>query len=234
MCERYSNVQSWAEMATVYGATSGHESKSFKPTYNAAPPQFQPILRERLRPNGSHYSPSVRELVMARFGLINSWLKKPRRISACSVNAKAEVVQGSPLYRGAFNARRCIVPATGWYAFERVGRSARQPWAVKPRDGVFAFAGLWTTWSYSKYSQLETFNIITTPAAHAIAHINLRMPCVLQSHEFDQWLGPDPEAVRALLKPAEMALDFWQIAACVSSSRYNDEQLLMPLLQSTP
>jgi putative SOS response-associated peptidase YedK len=229
MCERYSNVQSWDEMATIYGATSARPLQAFKPTYNAAPPQFQAIVRERLRPDGSRYISSRRELVMARFGLVNSWLNEPRRVSPCSINARAEVVQSSPLYRGAFNARRCIVPATGWYAFERIGRSAKQPWAVKPRDGLFGFAGLWTTWSYSKYGQLETFNIITTPAAPAIAHINPRMPCVLLPHEFDQWLGPGPEVAKALLQPATVALDFWQIAACVSSSRYNDAQLLAPL-----
>lgn len=233
MCERYSNVQSWDEMATLYGATSARPLQAFVPTYNAAPPQFQPIVRDRLRPDGSRYATSRREMIMARFGLVSSWLKEPRRISACSVNAKAEVVQSSPLYRGPFRSRRCIVPATGWYAFERIGRSARQPWAVKPREGIFGFAGLWTTWSYSKYGQLETFNIITTPAAPAIAHINPRMPCVLQPHEFETWLGADQEAVTALLKPAAMALDFWPIAACVSSSRYNDAQLLAPLHQST-
>lgn len=229
MCERYSNVQGWDEMATLYGAGNARPLQAFVPTYNAASPQFQPIVRERLRPDGSRYGISRREMVMARFGLVNSWLKEPRRINASSINAKAEMVQRSRLYRGPFRSRRCIVPATGWYAFERIGRLARQPWAVKPREGVFGFAGLWTTWRGSKYGELETFNIITTPAAPAIAAITPRMPCVLMAHEFDQWLGPDQEAVQALLKPAAAALDFWQIAACVSSSRYNDAQLLARL-----
>jgi hypothetical protein len=66
----------------------------------------------------------------------------------------------------------------------------------------------------------------------AIAHINPRMPCVPQPHELDSgWAAPGGGDCAAEATTA--ALDFWQIAACVGSSRYNDAQLLTTLQPST-
>jgi putative SOS response-associated peptidase YedK len=87
---------------------------------NIAPTQIVPIVRnrpgrEKIVRQGEGRG---RELATVRWGLIPAWAKDPA-IGNRMINARAEGVADKPAFRSAFRARRCIVPASGFYEWVR-------------------------------------------------------------------------------------------------------------------
>jgi len=90
----------------------------------------------------------TRVLDRVRWGLVPSWAKD-LKIGDRQINARAETIAGKPAYRRAFNKRRCLIPADGFYEWQVVaGRKAKQPVFIHPTeaDGLFAFAGVYEVW----------------------------------------------------------------------------------------
>ena len=142
-----------------------------------------------------------RGLSMLRWGLIPGWAGDVR-IGYKLINARAETASTKPSFRAAFRARRCLIPADGFY--EWTGRGpARQPWLIGLENGaLFAFAGLWERWTvpdgqalpaslaaYGPGDAIETCTILTTSANEAVAPVHHRMPVILAPDEFDPWLA---------------------------------------------
>jgi len=230
MCERYSNLQTPEEIAALYGATDPlPRHMDSAPGYNIAPPQFRVIVRQAVWPDGMPRADRGRELVSARFGLANTWLKTTRRLTRTSINAACENLRSSPLYRGSFSQRRCIVPATSWYEWQKTGRRARQAWVVRPHKTSFGMAGIWSSLRLAGGERLESFAIVTVPAVEALQHIDARMPGVLLPSQFTPWLEGNLDVAEQQLKPFATDFEMWPVAYSVVSSRYNDQSLLAPL-----
>ncbi len=167
--------------------------------YNIAPTDEHFIVREKNE---------VREVVPARWGLVNSWAKDAKR-AAMQTNARAETIERTPAFREAFQKRRCLVPATGF--FEWVGpKEARQPiWFHRPDERLVFFAGLYESWMPAPGTWQRTFTIITTDANEVVARIHDRMPAVLTGEAAGLWIDPnrpDPHALLGLLGPAPEGL----------------------------
>lgn len=166
------------------------------PRYNIAP--SQPVAAVRAAREKGH-----RELVLLRWGLIPSWTKDPR-IGDRLVNARAETVRGKPSFRGPFRRRRCLVPANGFFEWQR-GVRGKQPYYVRMRDGrMFAFAGLWDRWDDPDGGPVESCTILTTAANEALAPIHERMPVILPREEYGRWIdpsNPDADSLSPLLVP---------------------------------
>lgn len=163
--------------------------------YNIAPTDEHFIVREKNE---------AREVLPARWGLVNSWAKDAKR-AAMQINARAETIERAPAFRDAFRERRCLVPATGF--FEWVGpKEARQPiWFHRPDDRLIFFAGLYESWRPRPDAWERTFTIITTDANPVVAPIHDRMPAVLTGEAAALWIDPnhpDPHALLGLLGPA--------------------------------
>lgn len=126
------------------------------PSYNIAPQTVQPVIRLSREKD-------ERELVRMRWGLIPYWAKDAK-IGFSTINAKAESVATSPAFREALKRRRCLVPADGFYEWQKLEAKAKQPYAIALQDGSpLAFAGLWERWMDKAAGQpLETYTIITT------------------------------------------------------------------------
>ena len=106
-----------------------------------------------------------------------------------AINARAETVADKPTFRAAFKARRCLIPASGYYELKREGK-AKQPYFINPRDGnLFAFAGLWDVWTKGP-APVESCSIITTAANEATRHLHERTPVILDREHFAVWLDP--------------------------------------------
>ena len=135
-----------------------------------------------------------------RWGLVPFWANDPR-IGRRTINARAETVAEKPSFRAAFRARRCLVPADGFYEWTGP-RGKRQPLNIHRADGQpLALAGLWE--SHDEFG--PTFTIITTAPNAYMSAIHNRMPVVLEPGDWDAWLAADDEdpAWRAaLLRPA--------------------------------
>ncbi|MGD8725986.1 MAG: SOS response-associated peptidase, partial [Gemmatimonadales bacterium] len=168
------------------------------------------------------------------WGLIPSWAKDPT-IGNRMINARAETVATKPAFEGAFKHRRCLIPADGFYEWQKTG-SRKQPYYIGRRDGsVFAFAGLWERWADEGHDPIETFTIITTTPNDLLAPIHDRMPVILPTDRYDEWLDPantETEALQSLLGPAPAAdLTATPVSTYVNSPHNEGPECVRPLEQ---
>ena len=118
----------------------------------------------------------------------------------------------SPLFRHSYRAKRCLVPADGFYEWQRLPDGRRQPHYITTADGSpLAFAGLWSAWSErtSEAPALLTCTILTTTPNAVTASIHDRMPVIIDPDGYDLWLDPGMQNVAAiseLLKPYDAML----------------------------
>jgi putative SOS response-associated peptidase YedK len=171
-----------------------------------------------------------RALTIMRWGLVPSWARDIR-IGASLINARAETVADKPAFRAAYRHRRCLVPADGFYEWQKTA-GGKLPWRVARRDrSPFAFAGLWELWEGTgEGSALETFSILTVDANAAIRDIHHRMPVMLfDAAEFELWLAGRPDAAAGLLRPCDAAaIEAWPVDKRVGNVRHDDPALAEP------
>ena len=155
------------------------------------------------------------------------------------INARVETVADKPAYRRAFTARRCLLPADGYYEWlapeEPGGR--KQPVYLSRVDGrPLALAGLWETWTSPQGERLDSCVVLTTTAVDELGHVHDRAPVVVEEAEWAAWLDPglrDSEQLGGLLArlgplPA-VATAAWPVALDVNSARNNGPRLREPL-----
>jgi putative SOS response-associated peptidase YedK len=181
----------------------------------------------RVAPDGEE-----REVTHVRWGLIPGWAKDPAALPLL-INARAETAAEKPAFRGAMRYRRCLVPADGFFEWQRVGRE-KQPFHMRRRDGApFALAGLWERWLGPDGSEIDTCALLTTEANELMRPIHDRMPVILDPPDFDLWLDPsvqDVEAIRPLLRPyPSEAMVAFPVSPLVNSARNDDPQCVLPL-----
>lgn len=193
--------------------------------YNQPPGGRIPAVRNR-----ASSAANVRELAPLHWGLVPSWARDAR---SPVVNARAESLADKPTFRDAYRARRCLVPASGFYEWKVYGRT-REPWLFQLRDGQpFAFAGLWETWRAPDGELLESCALVTTAPNAVMEPVHHRMPAILvDAAAWDAWLDPSltsPDALAPLLRPfpAE-AMTAVAVDARVNNVRHDDEACLAP------
>ncbi len=135
----------------------------------------------------------TRSLRMLHWGLIPSWAKDAS-IGNKLTNARGETVAEKPSFRSAFKARRCIIPASGFFEWKSDGR-VKQPFYMSLKSGdPMALAGIWETWG-----DTETCCIITTSPNSLMEPIHDRMPVILDAENWAQWLSPLERSTENLL-----------------------------------
>jgi len=193
------------------------------PTYNLAPTDEAAVVVER---------EDRRAIRAYRWGLIPSWAKD-ERIASKLFNARAETLATSGAFRESFRRRRCIVPADGFYEWQRAG-GVRQPFLIHRTDGApLAMAGLWSGWRHPETEQvIRTFTIVTTAANGVLAPIHDRMPVILEARDWKRWLDPatqDLDELEALLAPApDDELVLYPVRPLVNNVRNNGPELIEP------
>jgi putative SOS response-associated peptidase YedK len=184
----------------------------------------------------------VRELRVVRWGLVPFWAKDIS-IGSRLINARAETVASKPAFRRAFARHRCLLPADGFYEWEKSGdpKSPRkQPYYIRREDGgVLAFAGLYELWRDKDRpdddpdSWLWTATIITTRAEDEVGRIHDRMPMVIEPARWADWLDPaasSTEALHGLMTPAaSVHLTTYPVSTEVNSVRHNGPGLIEPM-----
>jgi putative SOS response-associated peptidase YedK len=184
----------------------------------------------------------VRELRVVRWGLVPFWAKDIS-IGSRLINARAETVATKPAFRRAFARHRCLLPADGFYEWEKPGdpKSPRkQPYYIRREDGgVLAFAGLYELWRDKDRpdddpdSWLWTATIITTRAEDEVGRIHDRMPMVIEPARWADWLDPtatSAEALHGLMTPAaSVHLTTYPVSTEVNSVRHNGPGLIEPM-----
>jgi len=190
MCGRFSLVTKPEELANKFHL---RRQVTVAPRYNIAPSQQVIIIRSGT--NGKITS-------SVRWGLIPHWTKD-NNFSAKLINARAETVQEKPVFCEAFKARRCLIPATGFYEWKEVG-NLKQPYFIKMKNGsLFAMAGIWEFWQNPAGVTIESCAIITTEANTIVGKIHDRMPVIIPETAYGLWLDPvrNGDHFREYLKP---------------------------------
>ena len=170
-----------------------------------------------------------RVVARLRWGLVPFWASDVG-IGARLINARAETVGDKPAYRAAFRARRCLVPANGWFEWQRAGHP-KQPWFVALAGGSpVSFAALWERWDKAGVS-LETFTIITTEACENLADIHHRQPAMIHPDHFSDWLDPAARPAQLLdlvREPCAGPFEKRPVSSRVNSVANNDAGILTP------
>lgn len=178
MCGRFTLHTSPSLLAELFDLPA---EPYLAPRYNIAPTQPVAIVRTQGADAG-------REWTLVHWGLIPSWSKDPS-IGARLINARAETVEEKPSFRAAFRRRRCLVPADGFYEWQRVEKR-KQPYYITLREGdPFAFAGLWEAWVGPDGTAIDSCTILTTVANRLMEPIHDRMPVIVAPEDYALWLG---------------------------------------------
>ena len=188
--------------------------------YNIAPTTEIPVVR--CSPKGT------RVLHLLRWGLVPHWTKDPAR-GARLINARAESVTVKAAFRGAFHKRRCLIPADGFYEWDRQGEEKRPYYFSHPDGVVLAFGGLWESWQAPDGSLLRTVCVLTTAANAQVAPIHDRMPLLLAPSVWATWLeGPAAVAQELLWPVPDTALRAWPVSPRVNRVQEEGEELIVP------
>lgn len=220
MCGRFASDLPPELIRRLFGTTGAIPNDA--PSYNVAPTQSTAVVRR-------HPETGERHLDLLRWGLIPHWSKDKGRQP---INARAETVASSGMFRGALAARRCIVPMSAFYEWDQATKP-KQPYAFARHDATpLALAGLWESWKDPAGEVVRSFTIITTTANDTLAPIHDRMPVVLEQDDWGSWLDEGPVS---LLRPArDTILRRWKVGGRVNSPRNNDATLLDPVEQAGP
>ncbi|MEQ1780845.1 MAG: SOS response-associated peptidase [Hyphomonadaceae bacterium] len=189
--------------------------------YNIAPSQHAPILRRA--PEGEYAPRHAIQIAPAFWGLVPAWWKQPLSEKKFSTfNARAETLADSATFSGAFRQGRCLVPASGFYAW-----SDGVPFAFAPARGMWwCFAGLWSR-AMIDGSEFDTFSIITTEPNLAVAGLATSMPVILSPQHYTRWLDTKARDPHALLKPCPSDwLRYWPANPAVGNVRNQGQELL--------
>jgi putative SOS response-associated peptidase YedK len=223
MCGRYTLSAGHEALARAFLAEFAEELKaSWKSRYNIAPGGgIVAVLEDRDK--------GGRRAEVLHWGLVPHWAKDPD-IGHRLINARAETVADKPAYRDAFRYRRCLIPASGFYEWNRRARPP-QPYYFHPAgDLLLAFAGVWENWLHPGGSEILSAAIITTAADSAVGAIHHRMPLILPRESWDAWL--DTSQSRPLMAPfiaaAGAELHAHAVDPAVNRTHRDDAALIEP------
>jgi len=221
MCGRYDNIIAREAYKALFRAERLPAS-NFPPRYNVAPTDKVPIIRVDPRDG-------VRELVMARWGLVLFWSKEIPKIP--HINARAETVHTLRLFREAFAKRRALIPATGFFEWQKRA-DGKQPYRFQRKDlEPFAFAGVWEFSRIGGEDIVSAAIIVGEPNPLAAA-VHDRMPVILDPEDYDRWLAPERtiEELRALLKPfPAKRMRAQAVSRLVNNVRNDSEACIEPI-----
>jgi putative SOS response-associated peptidase YedK len=226
MCGRFVATATPAQLAD-YLHVDTIRTEALDPSWNVAPTDPVYAAAE----NREHQ----RQLGTYQWGLVPYWAKDAKG-GARMINARAETLTSK--FRRTFERRRCLLPADGFYEWQKLDDGTKQPWFIQRADGApMVFGGLWEVWKPEGATEedepLRTCSIITTAANELLARIHDRMPLVLNPQDFDRWLDrdlTDTDRLADLLVPGDpRSFDLYEVSTQVNSVRNNHGDLVAPL-----
>ena len=201
MCGRFRQTRSRKQLEDIFSGRFDAEGLNgndleIAPHYNIAPSQKIVTVRQpRDQP--------LRRLSLMRWGLVPQWAKEIK-VGYKNINARAETAATTPAFRDTFKSQRCLIPADGFYEWQK-GKNGKQPYMFEiAHHENFAFAGLWDQWRDAEKNIIESCAILTTKPNQLVAGIHDRMPVILDPDAYDLWLDPafsNTAELTAMLKP---------------------------------
>jgi len=220
VCNRYRLTHSKQYLSERFEAEASDEELEDRPRYNIAPTQQVLIVRKE-------HGEKVRQLTTMRWGLIPSWAKDAS-IGTRTLNARSETVTTTPAFRESIRRKRCLIPADGFYEWQKMG-SVKQPYCFEVGEGdVFALAGLWDEWTSPDGEIIESCTILTTEPNTLVSDLHNRMPVIVPPEKYEVWLDPDVTdfaEIRDILQPYEPTLmRRYPVSTKLNNSKHDDAE----------
>lgn len=219
MCGRYTLIKT-SEISDRFHTTT--IPTEISPNYNAAPGQVMPVITANGQQN---------EIRLMKWGLVPSWAREVK-IGYKMINARSEGIESKPSFRHAYKKQRCLVPASGFYEWQKSPDGKIPQYIYLEDKSLFAFAGLWEYWQQPGSDPLETFTIITTQANTFMKPIHDRMPVILEKKFEDDWLNQenqDSDFLHHLIKNSKPELASHEVSTQVNSPKNNTPEIIKPL-----
>jgi putative SOS response-associated peptidase YedK len=233
MCGRYVSATPAQQLAEEFHVDA-IKADDLPAKYNVAP--TDPIYAVAPSRDGD-----ARQLGTFKWGLVPNW-SKDATAGARMINARAETLASKPAFRNLLAKRRCLIPADGFYEWQRLGepgakKPRKQPFFIRRADGKsMAFAGLWDVWKPRDDPDAEwlrSATIITGEPNELVARLHDRMPVILPEEAWDDWLDPanaDIDELRRLLVPYPAELvEAYPVEPLVNSVQNDGPELIEPL-----
>ena len=226
MCGRFTQDLDSDDLVDLYGLDSTEGQPEFHSRWNGAPTQEFVLCR-----TDSH---GRRILAVHRWGLIPAWARDPK-IGARLINGRAETIDSKASFRGPFRHRRCLIPANGWFEWQRTA-TAKQPWWISLGGRPFSFAGLWDLWDRGG-DPVASFTIVTCPATGSLEEIHDRQPAIMPMERYQEWLDrgtPLSRLIALAQTPYKGPFECRRVGSDVNSSRNDYPEILQPAPESQP
>lgn len=216
MCGRFALTTGLPQIADTFAMVV---TESAPPRYNIAPTQPIHVIFQEF---------GHRNLRLMRWGFVPSWVREPENFSLI-INARCETAKEKPSFRSAIRHRRCLIPADGFYEWQRSG-AKNAPYYFRPRDrGLIGYAGLYETYVAANGSEIDTVCFMTTAATADIAAIHHRMPVAIPPDAVDRWLDCAhhlPDSLENLYRNQPLGFyDIIPVSARVNSARNDGPEL---------
>ena len=235
MCGRYVSAAPVDDLAKYFSATTPEHT--LEANFNVAPTTEVYAVRA---------NDGERAIAPMRWGLVPFW-SKDLKIGSRMINARSETAASKPAFRRAFTKRRCLLPADGFYEWQKIeGQKAKQPWFIHRVDEEpLVFAGLYEFWhpKDDEGNEVEgadlvvSCTILTTAANDTMTPVHDRMPVMLPPNVWDDWLDPasDLDFISTLMVPApESLLTMYPVSTAVNSVRNTGPELLEQVQRTAP
>ncbi len=218
MCGRYTLSTPVDDLVKVFDVPP--VTFDYEPRYNIAPTQETPVVASDRRGT---------RMGLMRWGLVPSRAREPS-IGSRMINARAETLRTRPAFREAVVARRCLVPADGFYEWAREGSGTVPYWIHDPVRAPMSLARLWERWDGAGREPLYTFTIITVGPRERVRPLHDRMPAIVPEAKRATWLDKSAptEDLLDILRPYEGRLAAYRVAALVNSAANDTPECIEP------
>lgn len=220
MCPRYALTLSAPELARHYALEPGSAIAEASRRFNVVPSLAMPIIA---------IAEGSRRCVAARWGLIPLWVNGMPQFKVSAINARAEGLRTSKLYAPAFKARRCLVPASGWYEWQADAGGPIPHYMTRDDAAPISFAGLWSEALLPGEPPQRSFTILTVPAVGALRQVHPRMPALIAPADHQLWLEGPYAAAGEVLRARAAGLSVQPVGDAVADIRKDDAGLILPL-----
>ncbi|HEX8093281.1 SOS response-associated peptidase [Jatrophihabitans sp.] len=240
MCGRYVSSASTADLLSEFEIEEvvGEQPA---PSWNVAPTDpVRVILQRPPKESTQQGEPekAVRQLRTLRWGLVPSWSSDAKG-GARMINARIETVTEKPAFKKAAARRRCLLPAEGYYEWQKTD-NGKVPYFLHDPDGrLLAMAGLYELWRDPALAEddpnrwLWTCTVITQQATDLLGEIHDRNPVLVPPELRAAWLdcsSDDPATARQILDQIpEARLEPYVVAPAVGNVRNDGPELIEPV-----
>jgi len=241
MCGRVFVKSTFAELMRAFSAARRSDNLSdldAGPRFNGAPSLVYPIIV------ADSDQSAFGVFTDARWGLVPSWSKdipqpalagrgRPAWPKVAPANARCETLKANGMFRGAYRARRCLVPVDGYFEWKAIkGAKVKQPYALAMKDGrPFCLGGIWEERRAADTGETSrTFAVVTCKPNDLVATIHDRMPLILHPEDYGRWLNPEEPDPSDLLMPFPAGLmRIWPVSKRVNKAGNEGADLIEPV-----